>query len=405
MERRNFFKILPIAAAVATPIVSLTADTNYCKEDLIPYMTDQKEVIEPKKSYRIKVTLNNRDNIVKMQNYLLELRLKPYNEELVSAVLSMLMIDHKSEGIFQKRAIDPLAKNKKALHILLDSFIFVQSPELKSKINTFISKNMRNNGKVSLMVLSKSYRNFLILNNIGYFKYQGEDIEFVNSIRKQSRKDLPFKSLYEMINGNFDLNPDKDKYYIRDKKTLIKRLESCYSEKEISKHARKFSLAVFLEIYFLSLKYPDLREDLRFYYYAVSERTNLWELMDFEFFKIQNRYLKASAAMESLSVKEKNPSYLSNRLINIYILTAEETFKRDMFYKSWSFSKKTIEELYKRKKRLKHDVKNMIKAKRILKKSATKLISFYTDRKESDNVNFIYNETDRLIKKVYLTKK
>lgn len=378
--------------------------TNYCKENISSFISDNYDFDEQKKK-DLSMTLNiiaNKDLAVKN---LLILSKKPYNEESFITLVNILKSDRNPNNFAPgSKPIDSLVKNQSQLELMFNSMIWLRTNEAKQAALDFIEM-VSTDSKLSKNIKTPSYRNYMSLKNIGYFKYQTEAIDFFNKIDKKiTKKDFVYKEFYELMEGNLKTNTFTESELNIREKSIIKYISTCYSDRNISQFNSKFTPEIAFELFINSKLFPKYEEELRALYYAGSEKTNIWELMEYFYQTKTNNLEKASKLIELIYNLEGKPVYLRTISIQTYQKTALESFNYSKFYLSWNNSLKALKMASELSDLSNEDLNNVIEIKKILKNSATKLIEIYTAKHEAENANYIYSTTDIWLNKYFQKK-
>lgn len=374
--------------------------TNYCKENLVSFMSDNYEY-ETQKKQNFQVFLNIETNRESAINNLLILEKKPYNEESFINVVNILKNDRDPNNFkSNQKPFDSLVKNQKHLDLLFDSMIWLRTNEAKLAANDLLNL-ISVNPKINKGIKQPSYRNYMSLKNIGYFKYQTEADSFFAKIEKVDKKDLIYKEFFELMEGNLSKTSLDEKDLKQREKGVIKSISICYSDRNISKYNSKFTPEVAFKLFIDSKLFPEHEDNLRSLYYAGAEKTNIWELMEYFYQLKHNNMDKASKIIDLIYNLENKPDYLKTIAIQTYYKTASDNIKFNKFYISWSNSLKALQLANDLKNISKEDLNTIIEVKKIFKNSATKLIDYYTSKHEAENANYVYNTTDQWLNKIY----
>lgn len=377
--------------------------TNYCKENLVSFMSDNYDY-ESQKKRNLQIFLNIESNKELAIKNLMVLEKKPYNEEAFISLVNIFKNDRNPNNFnSNQKSFDSLVKNQKHLETLFDSMIWLRTNE--AKIAAIDLLNMVSiDAKLNRSIKQPSYRNYMSLKNIGFFKYQTEADSFLSKIDKVDKKDIIYKEFFELMEGNFNKNSIEEKDLKAREKNVIKSISICYSDKNISRFNSKFTPEVAFKLFIDSKLFPEHEDNLRSLYYAGSEKTNIWELMEYFYLIKQNNMDKASKLIELIYNLEDKPDYLKSIAIKTYYKTANDSLNYNKFYISWNNSLKALKLAEEIKNITNEDLNTIIELKKIFKNSATKLIDYYTSKHEAENANYVYNTTDIWLNKIYTKK-
>lgn len=374
-----------------------------CKTNLVSFISDS-YVFEDQKEKKIFVSLNIVQNQENATELLKKIEAKPYDEDSFRELVKIFKNDRNPDKFDKKRKpFDSLAKNKKNLEIMYDSMIWLRSEEAKKQALDLIEM-ISQNSKLVRDIKTPSYRNFMALKNIGFFKYQTEVEEYFSQIKKVSKKDYPFQMFYELNNGLLSLNSMDPKEAEKLKKGVSKLLTTCHSESALNKYNSVYSSETSLELFVYSKLFPEFKDKLRNLYYASSEKTNIWEVMEFFYLSSQGNNEDAAKIIETVYNLEGKPDYLKRLSVKSLYSASHDSFQYDKFYPSWNYSLKALKISSEINSLESKDLDYVIELKKILKNSASKLISYYTQNHEAENANYIYVTTDTWIKQIFNKK-
>lgn len=377
--------------------------TNYCKENLVSFMSDNYDYLGKKKK-ELSMSLNIKSNEELANKNIVILEKKPYNEEAFISIVNILKNDRDPNNFNSgQKSFDSLSKNQKQIDILFDSMIWLRTNEAKiAAIDLLNLVSM--NPKLNKTIKEPSYRNYMSLKNIGYFKYQVDADSFLEKINKVVKNDLIYKEFFELMEGDFKKeNFDKKELESREK-SIIKSISICYSDKNISRFNSKFTPETAFKLFIDSKLFPEYEDNLRSLYYAGSEKTNIWELMEYFYQMKKNNLEKASKLIELIYNLEEKPDYLKTIAIKTYSKAASDNLNYNKFYVSWNNALKGLQLSGELKTINNEDINNIIELKKIFKSSATKLIDYYTSKHEAENANYVYSTTDNLLNKIIVKK-
>lgn len=410
-------KILFLLTLTSTLLFSsFIQKEDLCSSNLLNFISDKNDYaiynkFPRKNSIKIKNfnELNYR-NILKIAEQI-EYE-KPYNEYLANEFFKELKInralsEENIKGFNNENFMLGENSFKKVFGTLA---IFTISPNVKDKLRKIYLDALKNHGLKRYFLIEKSYKKLAILKSLKLLP-EKEIIKYEKYIDLKKKENISYKIYLDLEEGVF--TPYKyfgdDTDMLKYKNKLINKMNRvCHSKFEIAVDRQKMGISSFILLFAYSKIYPDIAENIKKYYYAVSTNSNIWDLLEYLYSKNNKDYEKASFALKNFYLSEGKPDYMIPIISDLEILRAKEAFSTGYIFESWVKAHDSLKKLLK-ESNLNNGLnsknfKNSKIAKEILKDTAKDLIVEFSKKKDIKTAKYIQYETNKFLNILFKRK-
>ena len=375
---------------------------NYCSINLINFMTDKNTIAEFN-DFKRKNQIDYQNLGTIESNRLLKLSEKinyetPYKESVALEFIKLI-----------KPQKEKYVNNKSYIKLMLNLGIFALSPKVKLELHNMFIEDINNDFKLKNYFLNnKTYKKYLFLENL--YILPKKELKIYKSKIPENSKEIEFRILDLIQNGedkyNKNIFMDHGEINLKYKRAILKKIrETCSSKSLIADSNKRYKISYFIRLFYLSKLFPDIKTEIKEYYFAISTNTSIWELLEY-FYSLRNKnYKDASFALNIFYEKEGKPEYLLSHLSFVNYKRAEESFKIGKIYETWDKSLETLNNLIKlqdKKNGLnKYDFKVSQKTKELLKGSGQDLIVNFANKNDIKVAKYIQKETIEKIKFIF----
>jgi len=375
---------------------------NYCSINLINFMTDKNTIAEFN-DFKRKNQIDYQNLGTIESNRLLKLSEKinyetPYKESVALEFIKLI-----------KPQKEKYVNNKSYIKLMLNLGIFALSPKVKLELHNMFIEDINNDFKLKNYFLNnKTYKKYLFLENL--YILPKKELKIYKSKIPENSKEIEFRILDLIQNGedkyNKNIFMDHGEINLKYKRAILKKIrETCSSKSLIADSNKRYKISYFIRLFYLSKLFPDIKTEIKEYYFAISTNTSIWELLEY-FYSLRNKnYKDASFALNIFYKKEGKPEYLLSHLSFVNYKRAEESFKIGKIYETWDKSLETLNNLIKlqdKKNGLnKYDFKVSQKTKELLKGSGQDLIVNFANKNDIKVAKYIQKETIEKIKFIF----
>jgi len=375
---------------------------NYCSINLINFMTDKNTIAEFN-DFKRKNQIDYQNLGTIESNRLLKLSEKinyetPYKESVALEFIKLI-----------KPQKEKYLNNKSYIKLMLNLGIFALSPKVKLELHNMFIEDINNDFKLKNYFLNnKTYKKYLFLENL--YILPKKELKIYKSKIPENSKEIEFRILDLIQNGedkyNKNIFMDHGEINLKYKRAILKKIrETCSSKSLIADSNKRYKISYFIRLFYLSKLFPDIKTEIKEYYFAISTNTSIWELLEY-FYSLRNKnYKDASFALNIFYEKEGKPEYLLSHLSFVNYKRAEESFKIGKIYETWDKSLETLNNLIKLQNKEnglnKYDFKVSQKTKELLKGSGQDLIVNFANKNDIKVAKYIQKETVEKIRFIF----
>ena len=356
---------------------------------------------------RFYITLSLPEYEERLSTNLHILNYEPYNSKVLLETIQILNKDsEKTQSDIQKLGVITTAKSAlisgfDKLEPLFNAMIWIDADD--TELRREAEQLLKNIALISSNSYNKlvipNYRNLLLLDAIGFFKYQEDRDKYLTTLPiAKDKKDAPYKLIYMLKNDKFIVGHN---IYPQDFEYLFSELptkEICDSELEFSRYKENYKYSDSVTAFFIAKLFPQESKRLRNISFLASKDSLIWEFLEYQYQVKSNDFEKAAKAMHALVLGGGNRTYLSKKLANVAYMASFNEFKKGEWLKAWKFAAVSIEASKNIANLSENDIKVVTHAKQIIRESSVKLTEFLVSKNEHENADYVFNKTNEYVK-------
>lgn len=346
------------------PVITsaLIANQNFCEEEFF------KKIAETKKR-----DIGDSELLINI------LQERPFDEE---ASLKLIEIFKKDLSL-NPNNIQKYNKDRMFWNVISYVAIFTFSDAIKKELLAIYTNNKKE------IFSSYSYRNFLVLKNIGGLNNEKRFLEQI----KDSSTDNLFKMFYQINYASLKIEPKLIETY---KKELSFNLSSCSKRELLLKTSSQLDFLFILKLFIYSKIFQDKENEIKKYFYAISNNISIWEYLEYIYYK-EKKNLIAGQKLQLFFGLENEVNSVKRFVINGYIEVADNALNMQEYNQAWNYSVLSTKLILSLEDFSKKDMSSFLKSKSILQKSSKELISIYIQKKDQLLTEHIYKQTNNLL--------
>jgi hypothetical protein len=366
-------KQLLLATLLTTSLSAVDIKMNYCDINRNDAASDT--VVFGKADEVVKSKLNLTKNEVFFNEAIKKLSKNPFEQDYIEAAITILLSD-----ISANNSSNSLSANSKYVMILFDSFMWIESDELKLKAIQLMSSKeaqeiINRNG-----YLNKSYKNLLIYENLGK---KVKEVKPMNP--KVNKDDIPYQLFYS-ITHDIDV-PELSESEMK----LL--LNTCFDIREIEKKSSSMNSKETMYLFALSKINKKHENEIIDIYNITANGSEYWSYLTMVYNTKNRYYSDAALNMEYLyGVFQK--SYFDRPASKAYYLASLSFYENGDLFSAWSYSYKALNLVASIKDKNSSDSVMYKQMKNTFERESVELIEYYKEKKDIVSANDIRSKTN-----------
>lgn len=300
--------------------------------------------------------------------------------------------------------------NKPDLSNVWNAFIavgmFTFDTSLKKQIQEYLNKNEE--GFRNFFMKHPSYDKYLFMRNLGILKTQKEFDRYKDSIYEPKPEFLILdqikygnnkynKNVFRDQNGRFDIT------YKRYYDNKIKH--DCQSLESLALYSKTITYRNILKMFYISKIFPEKEIEYEKFFYAVTQNSNLWALLNFFYYKNNENYIKSLKNLE-VFYKRESQMHINNKeflkfMAKMYYMASNYAFKIEDPYAAWIRAKNGLDILNEISSKDIEIISISLDLKKNLRSAGSILIKHFSKIHDFGTVSKVKRNTLNYLNKIY----